>query len=158
MRVNHLDLTWLVYIIETSRYEHRGMTWLKYITDTSRNKHQGTIHKIYEWIHSEVTNTSTFFTLGISAKHLSLFPFKYFFLNAFFHQALFPKTICQTIFAPNGRFIATRFWIHVPPLPFGLHTISQLTKWNLFVPLGSPPFPEEVSNLFFNVLDYRIGS
>ena len=35
------------------------MAWLYYITDTSRNKHQGTIHKIYKWIHSEVTNTST---------------------------------------------------------------------------------------------------
>ena len=35
------------------------MTWIKYITDTSQNKHRGTIHKIYERIHSKVTNTST---------------------------------------------------------------------------------------------------
>ena len=46
-------------IIETSWNKHRGMTWLNYITDTSQNKHQGTIHKIYRWIHSEVTNTLT---------------------------------------------------------------------------------------------------
>ena len=38
---------------------HRGMTWLNYITDTSQNKHRGTIHEIYKWVHSEVTNTST---------------------------------------------------------------------------------------------------
>ena len=43
-----------------SRSKHQGMTWLNYIIDTSRNKHRGTIHKIYKWIHSEVANTSTF--------------------------------------------------------------------------------------------------
>ena len=39
------------------------MTRLKYITDTSRNKHRNTIHKIYRWIHSKVTNTSTGFSI-----------------------------------------------------------------------------------------------
>ena len=40
--------------------EHQGMTsWLNYITDTSWNKHWGTRHKIHRWIHSKVTNTST---------------------------------------------------------------------------------------------------
>ena len=43
----------------SSQLEHLGMTWLNYIRDTSWNKHRGTIHKIYKWIHSEVTNTST---------------------------------------------------------------------------------------------------
>ena len=53
-------MTWHEFlIIETSRNKHRGMTWIKYITDTCRNKHRGTIHKIYRWIHFEVTNTST---------------------------------------------------------------------------------------------------
>ena len=42
-----------------SRSKHWGMAWLNYIIDTSWNKHQGTIQKIYKWIHSEVTNTST---------------------------------------------------------------------------------------------------
>ena len=41
-----------------SRLKHRGMKRLNWITDTSRNKHQGTMHKIYKWIHFEVTNTS----------------------------------------------------------------------------------------------------
>ena len=44
--------------------EHWGMTWLNYIIDTSRNKYRGTIHKIYKWIHSGVTNTSTWSWLG----------------------------------------------------------------------------------------------
>ena len=43
------------------RLEHWSMTWLNYITDTSWNKHCSTIHTIYKWIHSEVTNTSTGF-------------------------------------------------------------------------------------------------
>ena len=51
-----LDMTFLHYIFSLS--EHRGMTWLNYIIDTSRNKHRGTRHKIHRWIHSEVTNTS----------------------------------------------------------------------------------------------------
>ena len=55
------------YIIETSWSEHRGMTWLKYITDTSQNKHRGTIHKKYEWIHSEVTIISTRIPLRYTA-------------------------------------------------------------------------------------------
>ena len=37
-------------------------TWLKYIIETSWNKHRVTIHKIYKWIHSEVTITSTWTT------------------------------------------------------------------------------------------------
>ena len=46
------------------------MTWLNYITDTSQNKHQGTIHKIYKWIHSEVTNTLTLlFTRKVFSRH-----------------------------------------------------------------------------------------
>ena len=53
-------MTCLHYWISWS--EHRGMTWLNYIIDTSWNKHRGTIHKIYKWIHSEVTNTSTLIT------------------------------------------------------------------------------------------------
>ena len=42
-----------------SQSEHQGRTWLNYIIDTSWKKHRGTIHKIYKWIHSEVTITST---------------------------------------------------------------------------------------------------
>ena len=44
-----------------SRSEHRGMKLLNYIINTSRNKHPGTIHKLYKWIHSEVTISSTLF-------------------------------------------------------------------------------------------------
>ena len=36
-------MTYLHY--RNSRSEHLGMTWLNYITDTSQNKHRGTIHK-----------------------------------------------------------------------------------------------------------------
>ena len=65
-----LDLQWRVNSMNLhywiSRSEHRGMTWLNYITDTSQNKHRGTIHKIYKWIHSEVTNTSTCWLLVLT--------------------------------------------------------------------------------------------
>ena len=52
-----LYMTCLHYWI--SRSEHQGMTWLNYIINTFWNKHQGIIHKIYKWMHSKVTNTST---------------------------------------------------------------------------------------------------
>ena len=54
-------MTCLYY--RNSRLEHRVMTWHNYITITSQNKHWGTIHKIYKWIHSEVTITSTFYKI-----------------------------------------------------------------------------------------------
>ena len=43
--------------IRTSRHD---MTQLHY--RYFRNKHQGTIHKLYKWIHSKVTNISTIIT------------------------------------------------------------------------------------------------
>ena len=58
-----LDMTCLHY--RSSLSKHQGMTtWLNYIIDTSWNKHWVTIHKIHRWIHSEVTNTSTYCPQG----------------------------------------------------------------------------------------------
>ena len=81
-----------------------------------------------------------FLGLGITIGHLSLFPFRYFFLNASFHLDLFLEIIFQTILAPNAKFFAARYLILVPPLSFDLHTVSHLMRWNLFVPLCFLPY------------------